>query len=497
MKKWVTFPWYIFLLPLFYVWHVNNEYFRLITPGISFQYLLYYLLLSLIIFLAGLLIFKNAVKSGILTVTFLIIFFFFGVTYDFLISLRLPSFLVSYKFLLSLILVLLIIISIRLKRKNIPLKLNRFFLVLFSFLVILEAGITVFYILTGKEKENNPAGYNQPLNIHLAAVGKKNAPDIFFIVFDEYTSSKALKKYFHFDNSALDSSLLRNGFFISTNSQSNYNSTPFSIASAFNMQYFNRGLETVPNDAYRLLQGAYSLKKSLLPKLLEEQGYKIINYGVCDIENHPASVTRVFEEYEIKTLSLETLWGRIQRDILWNLTERLPAVSNPVFNGKDFIDRNKNNYTRFLHELEKESDTPRFVVGHLLLPRRPAYVDRLGRPRSVSMDDFTDKNHDSLYLEQVIYANTLIDSLAKTAGKNRTRPLVLIMEGDHGNRYAEWGVDIREKQFMNMNTYYFSDKDYSLLYDSISPVNSFRVVLDKYFNAGLPLLKDSTIRLYQ
>jgi hypothetical protein len=111
------------------------------------------------------------------------------------------------------------------------------------------------------------------------------------------------------------------------------------------------------------------------------------------------------------------------------------------------------------------------------------------------MEDFRDENHDSLYLEQVLYANKLIDSIGKAAIKGRQRPLVLIIEGDHGNRYAAWGITIREKHFMNLNAYYFSDKDYSMLYDSISPVNSFRVVLNKYFNAGLPLLKDSTILL--
>jgi hypothetical protein len=47
---------------------------------------------------------------------------------------------------------------------------------------------------------------------------------------------------------------------------------------------------------------------------------------------------------------------------------------------------------------------------------------------------------------------------------------------------------------MDLNTYYFSDGNYSTLYDSISPVNSFRVILNKYFKTGLPLLKDSTIR---
>jgi hypothetical protein len=321
-------------------------------------------------------------------------------------------------------------------------------------------------------------------------------PDIFFIVFDEYTSSKALKKYYHFDNSELDSTLLNAGFFISTNSQSNYNATSLSIGSTFNLQYFNRDLEKTPNNAFSLLQGAYSFKKSLLPLLLEKNGYDIINHGLCNIKNHPISVEPLFKEFANKAMYLETLWGRISRDIFWNITVRLPGYSKLRPADKDFINRNKINYTNFLHELNKEGDKPKLVFGHVAIPPRPAYVNRNGQPRMVSDDDFIDKNHDKLYVEQVLYVNTWIDSLAKAATTiKRTRPLVLIIEGDHGNRYAEWGRPIREKQFMNLNAYYFSDKDYSMLYDSISPVNSFRVVLNKYFQTGLPLLKDSTIRL--
>lgn len=495
MKKWATFPWYIFLLPLFYIWHVNNAYFPFITLTTSLLYLGYYILLSLIFFMLSFLLLKNSIKAGILTTSFLAIFFFFGAIYDLLKGTGALAFLFSYKFLLGLIFLSLFAIAIILRKRKAPIRLNKFFLILFSLLVMLEAGISVLKQTKGKERKKVIEEYSLVLEKNSTGVTSENLPDIFFIVFDAYTSSKALKKYFHFNNDVLDSSLLQKGFYISTNSKSNYNSTPLSIGSAFNMQYFNSSLEGSPNDAYHLLEGAYFLKNSFIPSILEKKGYNIVNYGMCDIKDHPASVTPVFREYEIKALSLETLWGRIQRDILWNVTP-LISLENPVFNSEKFIRRNLYNYSGFLDELKKESNTPRFVVGHLLLPRRPAYVDRTGKPRTISMNDFTDKTHDSLYLEQLIYANTLIDSLSTIASKPRTRPLVLIIEGDHGNRYGDWGKHIREKQFMNLNLYYFSDKNYSSLYDSISPVNSFRVVLNKYFKADLSLLKDSTIRLY-
>lgn len=495
MKKQITFPWYIFLLPLFYIAHAYNEYFALINISVALQYLFYYLLLSTALFSIGFLLFRNIVKAGIWVVISLIVFFFFGAIHDFLKKLHLPAFLVSYTFLLSLGLILFIYLTIRLKKGTVPLKANRFFLCLFVLLCVIETGITLSYILSNEINKKDLAADNQYLNPEFKIQDKNQMPDIFFIVFDEYTSSKALKKYFHFDNSQLDTLLLNSGFFISTNSQSNYSSTPLSISSTFNLQYFKHAIEPTPNESYSLLQGSYSLKRGLLPKLLERNGYDILNYGLFDIENHPVKKEPLFTDHAKKVIYLETLWGRIKRDILWNITVRLPGYNKTTPADQDCIDRNKNNYTNFLQELRKEGDNPKFVFGHVMIPHRPAYVDRNGRPRMMSDEDFTDKNHDKLYLEQLIYVNTWIDTLAQAATGKRTRPLVLIIEGDHGNRYAKWGRSIREKQFMNLNTYYFSDKDYSMLYDNISPVNSFRVVLNKYFQAGLPLLKDSTIWL--
>ena len=54
--------------------------------------------------------------------------------------------------------------------------------------------------------------------------------------------------------------------------------------------------------------------------------------------------------------------------------------------------------------------------------------------------------------------------------------------------YEEKNLDER---FSIMNAYYFPDKDYSSLYPSITPVNTFRVIFNKYFDENLPLLPDN------
>jgi hypothetical protein len=66
--------------------------------------------------------------------------------------------------------------------------------------------------------------------------------------------------------------------------------------------------------------------------------------------------------------------------------------------------------------------------------------------------------------------------------------------GDHGFRNTTDSSNLFN-YFQNQNAIFFPDKDYASLPDNICTVNEFRIVLDKLFHAGFPLLKDTTIFL--
>ena len=79
--------------------------------------------------------------------------------------------------------------------------------------------------------------------------------------------------------------------------------------------------------------------------------------------------------------------------------------------------------------------------------------------------------------------------------KSKTPP-VIIIQGDHGpGSGLDWKSPERSclwERTSIFNAYYLPDGGSSLLYPSITPVNSLRVVLNTYFKAGLPLLPDHT-----
>ena len=156
MKKMTIFPWYIFLLPLFYILHIYNDYFGIFNITIALQFLAYYLLLSIALFLVAFLVYKNIAKASILTILVLIFFFFFGAIHDFLKSLRLPSFLVSYTFLLPLAMLSFIVLIVRLKKNKCFSKSKPVFQVSFYSSVFYGSGYHFILYFFKQNKKHKP-----------------------------------------------------------------------------------------------------------------------------------------------------------------------------------------------------------------------------------------------------------------------------------------------------------------------------------------------------
>ena len=494
------FPFHFLLIPVFFIWHVCNEYFGLIPISYWSTYFLYYTGLSLLFFLLGKILFKKKDKAGVWASVLLIIFFFWGSFHDFL-NTHLSPFFSSYKFLLSLLFIFLVLLTARLRRKRSTIqKTNSFLNILLIALLLIEGTTSLYKAINSEVKKNNLTYYNKPLPAPLFSEPDSLKPDIFYIIFDEYASSLSLKHYLNYDNSKLDSVLIKNGFYIAAGSKSNYYSTVFSIASTFSLDYFNLSLEKKKLFPKELLQAQFTIKQATFPAFLKNHGYSIKNYGLCDINGQP-SPEEPFVNPDIRDiLHKETFWGRVKDDILWHIPIRWLSLIFPdeeMIQRRDDLRRNHNNYKNLLNELTIQTRQPKFVFGHILMPHGRYYLNKKGEERNVNRSDDTPGIGDSLYLDQLIYTNTWIESLVASANQEFSRPRVVIIQGDHGRRdiVPYHPVLKREKQFMNLNCFYFSDKNYATLYDSISSVNTFRVFLNKYFHSGMPLLKDSTIRM--
>jgi hypothetical protein len=78
----------------------------------------------------------------------------------------------------------------------------------------------------------------------------------------------------------------------------------------------------------------------------------------------------------------------------------------------------------------------------------------------------------------------MVNSILSQSGP---RPIIII-QADHGFGYSGAGVQI-------LNAYYLPDGGEQQLYPTITPVNTFRVIFDRYFGAHLGLLPDKSYEL--
>jgi hypothetical protein len=498
LKQLKIFPFHTFILPVFFVWHICNDYFGLFPFNHIAKFVAGYMGLAVVLFFTGWLIFRDKIKAGCWATFSLVVFFFWGAFHDLLISLKLSSFFISYKFWLACIFLLIIALTWRLRRKT-PVKANQFLNLLFGLFLIAELVVSAYKFISGQHLKNDLYSGNKMIPGSFKRPPTDPLPDIFFIIFDEYASSSSLKKYLQFDNSVTDSLLTKKGFYIAASSKSNYNSTPHSIASTLNFDYLDNVSEQFKTEPKELLKAEYTIKKSLLPHLLQKAGYTIYNYGIGDLDGYPYKETPIFDHAIADALYNETLWARIEKAFGWRMPSWL-LTANPKkiesHYNKD-VKTIHEHITATLDELNKQGPVPKFVFIHVRIPHDPYYFDSAGKRRNILVSDDRPNIRDSLYKGQLTYTNQWLHKIINNSDREFARPRVVIIEGDHGRRDDPQTVPyIYEKQFMNLSTYYFSDKNYSMLYDSISPVNSFRVVLNKYFSAGLPLLKDSTILLH-
>lgn len=187
-----------------------------------------------------------------------------------------------------------------------------------------------------------------------------------------------------------------------------------------------------------------------------------------------------------------TLLPRLYRDFTWFFQ------SNKLLSKlleKEDVFHHVNNNEYFLTELENISkqpiQTPRFIYAHLFMPHTPYVYDAHGNRQQI---DTVRAYSPEAYLQYVQYTNTRMKKLVTSLKNNTKGEAVIIIMGDHGFR-----VPTEEKHpvwvFQILNAVYFPEKNYQLLYDSITSVNQFRVVLNTLFDHQLPLLKDSTIYL--
>ena len=485
-------PYFLILLPIFFVLHGCLENFGFISFKDSLTLTASYLIMSLLIYLFSFLFFKNRTRAALIATLWMAVFFFFGALHDFLRENSSVKFFSRYSILLPVVLLFLVWLFIFLKKT--PKRFSRFTIFLNTLLVIYIV-IDGIMILTKEfqSRSNTLSVYNFEKDQKFIRCDTCNRPDIYFLLFDEYAGSTTLKRKYNYDNK-IDTFFASKGFAVQSESRSNYNFTVASMAAIFNLKYV-----TIIKDANAVTAEDYGncdllIRNNSVIRFLDVQGYQIHNFSIFNMAGHPSMGTQTLLPLQTKLITERTLFARLNKDMGWILRVTYPFnrfVKNNLFktlkNDQLFMNLVK-------EESKKKQKQPRFIYAHLNMPHPPFFFDKnlhVKDDQSI-MEEFK-SIPTSAYLDYLNYTNAQLQDLVNTILGNNPSAVIVIM-GDHGFR-TPLETGSHDHLFKTMNAVYFPDRDYKTLYDSISGVNQFRVIFNKIWHQNFPLLRDSVTYL--
>lgn len=479
-------PLFLFLLPLFIVIHIERDLPGLIEYRFVYDHLAFLFLAPVAFLLIFYLWSRSVSKAAMQALVVLLFFYFFGEVKN-AIGNKFPyGFWQSYGFLVPLLGIPILFLLYKLSKSKSTFG-RHFFFVNVGLLLFIAADI---FILFGNKKKGSK--YAAKIEESYTACDTCAKPDIYYIIFDSYTSSSVLKQDFGYSNHAIENSLSQKGFYIIPYSQSNYNMTIFSVGSVFNMDYLPQADTGKTLYMRDLLPATRSIYNSRLLSVLTKENYQVFNHSIFNMEGHPAT-TPVFDIWDVRDLYRQyNFIFKAFTELSYHLSPKLRYFfREEEFHVKarqrDQLDSSI--LQQVVQTSASHSDKPKFVYAHFSKPHSPYTVDSTGK--SIIPWPIGDHSYwKEAYLEQVVYMNKLMEKMVDTILANTKREIVIIIQGDHGYRFFNEADNAKE--FPNFNAVYFQDKGYSMLNDSLTNVNTFRIVLNKYLRKDYPLLDNKT-----
>jgi len=320
--------------------------------------------------------------------------------------------------------------------------------------------------------------------------------DLYFIILDGYGRHDILKEIYGFDNSDFLKALEARGFLVIDSCWSNYCATAQSLTATLNLEYLDRILQ-VDRREFSRTPAAAMLKRNRVIDLLRRYGYRVAAFST----GYAPTEVKFADYYFKPTLALSEFQNHLLNSTpIPYLTRRFKSQFDLHRDRQSFI-------------LDKLGDmgqvpSPKFVFAHIDLPHPPFVFDIDGNaverrwPFSYADGDHyaiqggTLEEYISGYAGQVQYVSRKILPILDSILKASTTPPIIVLQGDHGpgsRLYWEdpFKTDHRER-FGILNALYLPDFPDSVLYESMSPVNTFRVIFNHYFGTQFELLADES-----
>lgn len=356
----------------------------------------------------------------------------------------------------------------------------------------------------------------QELQLNFAQPGQP--PDVYYIILDSYAREDILRDIYGFDNHAFIEDLREIGFYVADASDSNHSSTSFSLASSLNLNYIQALDVDLPPGSYpRAL--FKTIRNNLVMRAFKDLGYMTIATASgtlpTSITNADLFLTPEIENAQTDVLSFLTQINSFEELYLYTTVLRAPLdlLRKETQTGlvKWIEDaggaaRQRTLVLSAFKHLEQIPSIrgPKFVFTHIISPHRPYVFSATGEvvhqsgafsledtsPAKSSQDEF------ERYRDQLLYINQLtFETVGRIIEESDVDPII-ILQADHGPAFGFiWHspdqTNLRSK-FPILNAYYLPRQCHNMLYPSITPVNSFRVIFNCLYQTDLEILPDQS-----
>lgn len=344
---------------------------------------------------------------------------------------------------------------------------------------------------------------------------KNDLPNIYYIITDAYARTDILSERYDYDNSSFIRYLTDQGFFVAEESSTNYLWTHLSLSSTLNMNYIPDILPDWENgDPVPSVQ---LIHDSIVRRRLESLGYKTVGFATgwegselfdADVVLTPDMMkyqmlesSGVINDFEGMLLSTTLIKALIDLDsvvhtpiddyVRERLAHRFAVQRGTILGLIDNLQRTPS------------LEGPIFVFAHILSPHGPMIFGPNGEavendgPFTLDVPiDLPGGQHGERYLDQLTYITKRLQETIEVLLAESERDVIIILQSDHGpGGGLNWDhptkAALKDKQAI-INAYYVPHACQSSLYDSITPVNSFRVIFNCVFENTFPLLEDKT-----
>ena len=302
----------------------------------------------------------------------------------------------------------------------------------------------------------------------------EDLPNVYWLLFDEYSSGYVAKEYFGYDNSDFVDYLSDKGFNVASSGQNESHKSATVIGNYMNLDY-------VGSDSNSQAELAEFKKKPEIFRLAKQAGYQCIGLGTA--YNFEVDTDYLLTRRDLAKEG-QTMGGENYREIMLKQTLYAPFVETRSDFSREVI---LNAVDDVITMSKKADDT--FVFSYFLCPHEPFLFDENGR--NVDSSHYYDWKNKEYYLGQYKYCTKLMQKMVSEIIQNDPDSIIII-QSDHSARagsdkdlYYKWIPKEDMRTFFNA-VYYRGE---TLDIDGLSGVNTLRTVMGRLLDIELPLVE--------